>query len=242
MFSNSIYRKLNQIVFSSILILLFSCEKDINLSFSEINLLVEKDAVVEINIPKIDGSNDVAAKINKGVEDFVKRSLQMDSNDEIPKSLEESIAEFNSSYLDFKNKTTEEAKENLIPWEASIEGEISYLSNQVLCIAMNKYLNTGGVHGTLKISFLNFDINTGEPLFYKDFINDEVVLKAFLKPYLEKETVSIIVDDYNLPETIGLNDDGVVILYNINEIPSITNSLVEFTVPFKEINSLLKIY
>lgn len=222
--------------------MLFSCEKDINLSFSEINLLVEKDAVVEINIPKIDDSNEVAANINQGIEDFVRKSLQMDSNDEVPKSIEESIVEFNSSYLDFKNKTPEGAKEKLMPWEASIEGEITYLSNQILCISMNKYLNTGGIHGTIKISFLNFDIETGKPLYYKDFITDEAALKAFLKPYLEKETESIIGDDYNLPETIGLNDEGVIILYNINEIPAITNSLVEFTVPFKEINSLLKIY
>lgn len=89
---------------------------------------------------------------------------------------------------------------------------------------------------------MNFDAKTGNQLDYNDFINDKEKLKIFLKSYFEKEVGSISYDDFKLPETIGISDEGVIILYNINEILSYTDTLTEFTVPFNEVESFLKIY
>ena len=136
----------------------------------------------------------------------------------------------------------EELQLELTPWEAGVDGEVTYQSNRVISIAMNTYLNTGGVHGTSKVSFLNFEAITGKQLHYDEFIKDKDELKKFLKFYFEKEVENISFDDFKLPETIGLSDEGVIILYNVNEIPSYTDKLTEFTVPFDKVERFLKIY
>ena len=222
--------------------LLFSCEEEENLVFSEINILEEKEATVEINIPKAEGNDAISKSINSTLEDFTNKALNIDSSNDSQDSFEKSIDQFNTSYLNFKNQMVEELQLELTHWEAGVDGEVTYQSNRVICIAMNTYLNTGGIHGTSKVSFLNFDAVTGKQLHYDEFIKDKGELKKFLKFYFEKEVESISFDDFKLPESIGLSDEGVIILYNRNEILSYTDTLTEFTVPFDEVERFLKLY
>ena len=242
MLNNIPYRKFKILVSTFIICLFYSCEEENKIAFSEINILEENATVVEINIPKAEGSDVICKRINFALTSFVNNTLRIDSNQRINDSLQNNIRQFNDSYLKFQNELTEELKLEITPWEASIEGEVIYQSNNLICIAMNEYINTGGIHGALKVSFMNFDAKTGNQLDYNDFINDKEKLKKFLKSYFEKEVGSISNDDFKLPETIGISDEGVIILYNINEIPSYTDNLTEFTVPFNEVESFLKIY
>ena len=242
MLNNIPYKRLKTIVFILAISLLSSCEEEINLAFSEINILEEKDATVEINIPKAEGDDAISKSINSALENFTNKALNIDSSNDVQETFEKSIEQFNLSYLNFKNQMVEELQVELTPWEAGVDGEVTYQSNRVISIAMNTYLNTGGIHGTSKVSFLNFDAASGNQLHYDDFIKDKTELKKFLKFYFEKEVESISFDDFKLPETIGLSDEGVIILYNINEIPSYTDKLTEFTVPIDEMERFLKTY
>lgn len=242
MLYNIPYKKIKTIVLTISIGLFSSCEEEINLAFSEINMIEEKETTVEINIPKAEGDDAISNSINSALEDFTNKALNIDASKETQETFEESIEQFNASYLEFKNQMVEELQLELTPWEAGVDGEVTYQSNQVVSIAMNTYLNTGGIHGTSKISFLNFDATTGKQLHYDEFIKDKDELKKFLKFYFEKEVESISFDDFKLPETIGLSDEGVIVLYNVNEIPSYTDKLTEFTVPFDEIERFLKVY
>lgn len=242
MLYSTTYKRFKTIVFIITIGFFSSCEEEINLAFSEINMLEEKDAIVEINIPKAEGENAISKNINSTLEDFTNKALNIDSGNNPQDTFEASIEQFNSSYLRFKNEMAEELQLDLTPWEGGVDGEVTYQSNRVISIAMNTYLNTGGIHGSSKISFLNFDATTGKQLHYDEFIKDKNELKKFLKFYFEKEVESISFDDFKLPETIGLSDEGVIILYNINEIPSYTDNLTEFTVPFDKMERFLKIY
>ncbi|MDX1702330.1 MAG: hypothetical protein R3250_17005, partial [Melioribacteraceae bacterium] len=112
--------------------------------------------------------------------------------------------------------------------------------NNVISIALNAYMNTGAVHGTSKVSFLNFDASSGEILDYNQFIDDKNDFQNFLIGYFKKEVGPIADEDFKLPESIGLDDEGIIILYNINEIPSYTDQLIEFNIPFDEVKSYLK--
>ena len=49
-------------------------------------------------------------------------------------------------------------------------------------------------------------------------------------------------EPFHLPENIGLNDEGVIFFYNVYEIASYADGITEFTIPFSDIESLLKIY
>ena len=229
--------------FLTLLIGLFcSCEEEINLAFSEINILEEKEVTVEINIPNAEGQDVISTNINSQLREFTNNALNIESDLNSESALEKGIEQFNSSYISFKNKLDSELQPELNVWEASIEGEVTYQSNNVICIAMNVYLNTGGIHGTSKISFLNFDATTGQLLDYKEFINNKGDFKMIVKGYFEKEAGIISDEAFKLPETIGLNEEGVIILYNINEIPSFTDKLIEFNIPFNEVKPLLKLY
>lgn len=219
-----------------------SCEEEINLAFSEINILEEKEAVVEINIPNAEGQNVISANINSELLEFTNNALNIDSDSNSGSTFEKGIEQFNSSYVSFKNNLGSELQQELTPWEAAIEGEVTYQSNNVICIAMNAYMNTGAIHGTSKITFLNFDASTGELLDYNQFINDKGDFRTFLISYFEKEVGPISDEDFKLPESIGLNDEGIIILYNLNEIPSYTDNLIEFDIPFDEVKSYLKRY
>ena len=219
-----------------------SCEEEINLVFSEINILEEKEAVVEINIPNAEGQDIVSANINSELLSFTTNALNIESDSNSEETFEKGIEQFNSSFISFKNNINSELQTELAPWEATIDGEVTYQSNNVICIAMNTYLNTGAIHGTSKISFLNFDASTGQLFDYKEFINDQTDFKRKVKSYFEKEAGFISDEDFKLPESIGLNDEGVIILYNINEIPSFTDKLIEFNIPFDEVKSYLKRY
>ena len=242
MLDNITYKRFKTVVLSLTISLFFSCEEEINLAFSEINILEEKDAVVEINIPNAEGDDVISKSINSVLQGFTNNALNIDSSNDTQDSFEKSIEQFNSSFLKFKNQIDEELQLELTPWEAGIDGEVTYQSNRVISIAMNTYLNTGGLHGTSKVSFLNFDAVTGKQLHYDEFIKDKDELKKFLKFYFEKEVESISFDDFKLPETIGLSDEGVIVLYNVNDIPSYTDKLTEFIIPLDEVERFLKVY
>ena len=227
--------------FLTLLISLFcSCEEEIKLAFSEINILEEKEAVVEINIPNAEGQDIVSANINSELLSFTSNALNIESDRNSEGTFEKGIEQFNSSFISFKNNINSELQTELTPWEATIDGEVTYQSNNVVCVAMNTYLNTGAIHGTSRISFLNFDASTGKLLDYNQFIDDKGDFKNFLKSYFEKEVGPIPDEEFKLPESIGLNDEGVIILYNLNEIPSYSDNLIEFNIPYDEVKSYLK--
>lgn len=242
MLNNIPYKRLKTIVFILSIGLFYSCEEEVNMAFSEINILKENEAIVEINIPKAEGDNAICENINSVLEDFTNNALNIDSSNNVQDSFEKSIEQFNSSYLNFKNQMVKELQLELTPWEIGIDGEVTYQSNRVISIAMSTYLNTGAIHGVSKVSFLNFDATTGKQLHYDEFIKDKDKLKKFLKFYFEKEVESISFDNFRLPETIGLSDEGAIILYNVNEIPSYTDQLTEFVIPFDEVEQFLKVY
>ena len=241
MFSKSIKHKLKNTFILLIISVLFGCEQESNIDFYEENILLNEPTVVEINIPIANGDQVICDSINKAVTNFVIQALNVDTIKDI-KNIEESIVNFHTSFNNFKNNLSPDVQQDLTVWEASIEGEVIYQSHQLICIAMNKYLNTGGVHGTSKVSFLNFNSQTGESIHYETFVTDKEKLRKVLKSKFEKEIGPIAIEDFRLPETMGLNDEGIIILYNINEVPSYSDTLIEFTVPFDEIDQFLKIY
>lgn len=222
--------------------ILFSCEEESNLAFSEINILEEKEAIVEINIPQAMGGDLVSSRINSELIEFTNNALNIDSVDKKLDTFDKGIEEFNLSFDRFTKSLNEEIQLEITPWEVAIDGEVTYLTNNLICVAMTTYLNTGAIHGTSKITFLNFDGSTGELLDFNSLIDDKIELKKIIKPYFEKEVGTISDKDFKLPESIGLDDEGIIILYNKNEIPSYTDRLTEFKIPFSDVKSILKVY
>ncbi|RKE98996.1 DUF3298 and DUF4163 domain-containing protein [Ichthyenterobacterium magnum] len=221
-----------------------SCKKEVTLNFKEQNISLTENAVIDINYPKAEGSKDIANLINKKIENYIVNQTNMTEDSLVEVSIDDAIKKFNQEYIDFKNEFPDSSQQ----WEAMIDGEVTYQSPELICIAINSYLDTGGAHGNSYIKFLNFDANNGVQLHKKAIIKDEEVfsniVSNFLKAEIENESIENIFfeGNFKLPESIGFNDEGVIILYNAYEIASYTQGITEFTIPYDEIEQAIKRY
>lgn len=224
-----------------------SCNQEVDLTFSETNFSFNKNAIIEINVPNADGTNTVSKAINSAIENFIVNTIDFSEDSLTNVSLNEAVKKFDSIYIAFKD----DFEENTLVWEALIDGEVTYQSPALTCIAINSYLNTGGAHGNMTISFLNFDPQTGQLLHLDDHIKNPSGLVKLAEKYfnleLQESSDEEGFDDYffgegfHLPANIGFSDDGVILLYNVYEIAPYSEGVIEFTIPFEEALPYLKI-
>ena len=224
------------------LLSVFSCVEEDKLSFIETNEIFKNNAIVEINIPKAEGNSDLANTINYKIENHIANMLNFSEDDTDSITLNDAVNKFDAEYKAFKN----DFEESALVWEALFDGEVTYQSAEIISIAINGYLNTGGAHGNMNVTFLNFNPKTGHVLTFDDvFTNKEDLTKA-IKPFFDKETKPSNISyffgkEFHLPENIGFSDEGVILLYNVYEIAPYSKGITEFTIPFEEVLQYIKI-
>lgn len=214
--------------------LLFNCEDDATLHFSETNITSANNTIVEVNIPLVIENNAIAKSINGLISNHVAEVLQIGQQHSSTATIEESIENFNAEYQSFVN----EFPNSLQEWEAQIDGEVIFKTPEIISIAVTSYTNTGGAHGVLNISFLNFNAATGTLLNNSDLFVDIDGFKNLAKKHLQLalEDEDPLFDDasFVLPKNIAYSDDGLILLYNNSEIKSYTEGILEFNIPFEE--------
>ena len=140
---------------------LVSCKKEIETTFIESDFNTDNHKNVHINVPVATGNTGVSEKINIILSVYVSKALQIgDLENKTIKSIEESVADFTNEFNTFKKDFPEDSQE----WEAQIDGEVFFQSPEIITIATTSYINTGGAHGSLNISLLNFNVETGEKI------------------------------------------------------------------------------
>ena len=217
------------------------------LTFSEANIIKKDNAIININIPNAEGTTNLSKAINSTVENFIVNAISFNEDTIINISLNDAIKKFDSIYIAFKD----DFEENSLIWEALIDGEVTYQSPEITCIAINSYLNTGGAHGNMNISFLNFNSQTGKNLQLEDYIKNHKDFLKLAETYfnleIEEESNKDSFNDYffgdsfHLPENIGFSDEGIILLYNNYEIAPYSEGITEFTIPFEEVLKYIKI-
>lgn len=227
------------------LLCLFSCEDETMMSFSEINILVENESVVEINIPKAEGDSEASKKINETLVHFTNRTLNIDAAKDAKTTIKENIEVFNASYKTFKAQIEKLSLTDLPVWEALVDGEILYKNEAIISIAMSSSINTGGAHGNVVMHFFNFDQKTGALLKNKDLFHDVSAFTALAKKHYEKELFSSYTNTevdfgnkgFRLPKTLGFSQDGVILFF---DTLTPTSEPLEFTIPYAAANEYLK--
>jgi len=218
-----------------------SCVTDNEIIFKEVEITVEGNSIVSINIPKAQGDFIISDSINKTITHTISQSLNFgEENLNTKKSLEEQILAFNNEYTSFKKDFPDSAQE----WEAQIDGDLMYQSSEIISIALSTYINTGGAHGILTIRFLNFDPGSGLKLENDKLFNDIEALGAIAKSYFnefieENDSVVFDPDKFSLPQNIGFEEEGIVMLYNTYEVAPYASGIIQFTIPYSEISSNL---
>lgn len=229
------------LLFFSISLFFISCVDDTKVEFSEINITTPKNKIVEINIPKATGDKAVAEKINASIETTIINYLKFeDIENKDVSTIEASITNFNNAYNQFKS----DFPESVMEWDAQIDGEVMYHSEVVITIALTSYQNTGGAHGLLNISFLNFDVETGESISNADLFSDfsafkKIAEQHFTNEIADKKDQYFEPEKFTLPANIGFDDEGLFLLYNAYEIAPYSTGLTEIHIPFEEVSMLL---
>ncbi|MCR8667070.1 DUF3298 and DUF4163 domain-containing protein [Aestuariibaculum sp. M13] len=225
-----------------IVLLLFSCNEDSNTTFSIITVTTDNNKLVEINIPKAEGSNEISKNINNEINKVVSASLHI--GEETPNaeaSIEENIEKFNTEYNDF----AKDFPESTFPWEAQIDGEVIFQSPELISISITSYTNTGGAHGNVLISFLNLDARTGNRIANEELFNNEKDFETIAKTYFDKsiedKNTLFEPENFQLAQNIGFSEEGLIMLYNTYEIAPYSAGIIEYTIPAEEVNSLLAI-
>lgn len=223
-------------------IILFSCKnEDPAISFKESTFSQKNTSSVEINIPMALGESHSIEKINTAIENKVISSLNTFDTDHTGRTtITENINLFNKQFESFKADFPESNQ----VWEAQIDGELMFQSDEIISISITSYINTGGAHGNLNITFLNFNAKTGDLIPVNELFNNLEAFKKVVKPYFlrsikDKEVTTNKIEGFTLPKNIALNDEGIILLYNPYEIAPYSTGIIEFIVPFEEINSFL---
>lgn len=243
---NIFHYKLKKIFcYNLLFLLLIGCKKEVSLSFSEEIITSETDAIIEIVYPKANGDKLVSNAINTTIETHISNTLNFDADKESV-AFNQAIKTFNNNFKTFKNEFPDSSQK----WEALIDGEVIYQSPEVISLALNTYIDTGGAHGNGQITLFNFNPETGLEYKNKAIIkNSEAFLelaRSHFKAELNDDANKSIEDyfwgdDFKLPENIGFSHDGIILLYNTYEIASYSQGITEFTIPYEEANKYLKI-
>jgi len=219
---------------------LFSCKEDIKIAFTEINSEHNTNAIVEINIPNAEGNSSLSTSINSKIESLIANTLNFVDDDSEAISLKDALEKFDNEYKSFKN----DFEENALVWEASFDGEVTYQSSEIISIALTSYLNTGGAHGSMNVTYLNFNPNTGALFTHEDLISNTpafttLAQQHFMSAIKTRNDLGIedyfFGDDFQLPENIGYNDEGIILFYNVYEIAAYAIGITEFTIPYEEV-------
>ena len=236
-------------LFLTVLILsifLFSCTEEEVLVFADKTEVYTDNANIEINFPYAEGESARAKKINATIENHIANMLLFSEEPQELLGLDQAVSQFDKEYKRFK----EDFSESALVWEAIFDAEVIYQSQEVITLAINGYLNTGGAHGNMNITLYNFDEN-GKILEIDDIIKDQEAFIDFVEPYFEraikekdqeqKMSDYFFGDPFHLPANIGINEDGVLMLYNVYEIGSYAQGLTEFTIPFEDVEKFLRL-
>ncbi|WP_298900836.1 DUF3298 and DUF4163 domain-containing protein [uncultured Psychroserpens sp.] len=233
-------------LFLYILTLVCSCTKEAKLNFTEQHIETSEVAEISIVYPKAEGSKNLIDNINSPIEDYIVNQINFSEDAQTKLSIDDAVAKFNYEFKNFKNDFPDSAQQ----WEALIGGEVTYQSPEIITIAINSYLDTGGAHGNTNVRFFNFDPQTGRLLTKKDLISNLSAFSKEVKRRLAEEMKTednpdfedlFFGKDFELPESLGYSDEGLIILYNPYEIASYAQGIIEFTIPFETIDSYLKL-
>jgi len=221
-------------------VLFFGCKEDLSLYFSEVNITTDNNTLVEINIPKAFGDSTISNNINSEISKLIISQLNIgDSETSTSKTIEESVTAFNNEYRAFVSDFPESTQ----PWEAQIDGEVMFQSEKVISISLTFYINTGGAHGNLHISLLNFNALTGKSIDNNDLFNNSEAFKNIAKIHFDNtikdKNTLFEPDNFILPENIGYTEEGLMLLYNVYEIAPYSTGTIEFTIPYNEVDSVL---
>lgn len=207
-------------------------------------------AKVEASFPIVTGApSEIGQGINDSILKFVKYSISSfhhgSAQSEI--KIEDLVTEFFDEYQLF----TEDFPDFEMPWTIEIKGKILYQSEKIISIQMEEYSYTGGAHPNYNISLLNFDLVRKRVIQLDDLITDPEKLKLIASEKFRKarniqagdsfESAGFLFgDSFSLPANFALTEEGLFLFYNPYEVGAYVLGPTSFTIPYREIETIME--
>src|SRR5690554_2382239 len=247
----------NYFIFLMLVFLAAGCKKEIPLQFSEVEITkatfseCEKRDCPEIFIkyPEAKGSA-VADSINKHIKNITVALLDFEQDVlKTSKTIEEAAFDFFNTQLQYE---TDFVDEGFVPFEAIIESQLLFESEDLISFKTNFYIYTGGAHGYSGVRYLNIDKKSGAKLKAKKLFTN---LSAFTTLVEKKfrETYDITTDNsinstgfwfenevFYLPENIGITENEIILAFNSYEIAAYMMGVIEVRINKLEAKDLLQ--
>lgn len=241
----SLLKKLSYLLLIALVVT--ACNEDVKLTFETQQIDKSADAVIAITYPKAIGTKAVAEKINQKIEHVIANEMNMAETTENNMSITDAVSEFDNEYKTFKNDFQDSSQK----WEVKVDGKVLYESAEVISISLHSYIDTGGAHGNSRLTYLNFNPETGALLEEDEIISNPskfkaVAEKAFkeqTKPENADETIEdfFFGEDFQLPANMGFSKEGLILLYNNYEIAAYTQGATKIILPYETVKGVLHI-
>lgn len=164
------------------------------------------------------------------------------------KSIKNAYNVFASNYTKFKTQFPDAPG----CWEVDLKGDTIMYSSKIIQYQMDHYAFTGGAHPNSFRTYYVFDVQTGKELESSSFLADSVALlkkveKSFRK--LENladtsnlENAGYFLDNHKffLPANYAFTREGIYFYYNPYEIAAYARGAITFTIPYKELEGIVK--
>lgn len=178
---------------------------------------------VSITVPEAVGAG--ADSINNRIFRSVREIVHFGEKPADAKSYEEVMASFVGAYEELVKKYPDED----VPWDAKVEGSVSYKNDSIVNIKLTHYTFAGGAHGYGADTSLLFDAKTGHSLTADNFIKDKkgftaLAEKKFRVKYkitganINSTGLFFLNDKFSLPNNIFFTDKGLLLQYNTDEV------------------------
>ncbi|MEP2236828.1 MAG: DUF3298 and DUF4163 domain-containing protein [Maribacter sp.] len=230
--------------------LLLACNNKNSLSFEPLTIATdscENCTSVRIEIPQANGKTKISKTINAALEGEIIALLNFyeESN---AQNLEEAKETFLDDYKEVNGKFPEES----MPWEATVEGNITFENESIITIKLESYIYTGGAHGYGTNRFLNFDKLNSTELYQEDLFTDLEEFKTFAETLFRKQEnipaegsindtgFMFETERFYLPDNMGYTENGLLLYYEPYEIASFADGPIILTIPYAEANTFLK--
>lgn len=233
-----------------ICVILIGCNNKNSVSFEPLTITTdscENCTSVRIEIPQATGKTKLSKTINNALEGEIIALLNFyeESN---AQNLEEAKETFLNDYKEVNGKFSEES----MPWEATVEGSITFENESIITIKLESYIYTGGAHGYGTNRFLNFDKLNGAELYQENLFTDLEEFKTFAETLFRKQEnipaegsindtgFMFETERFYLPDNMGYTENGLLLYYESYEIASFADGPIILTVPYAKANAFLK--
>jgi hypothetical protein len=224
---------------------LYSCLSEGKKTLTEEQQFTAEDfPTIQANIIFLQGKGEAYERMNQIITDSTLASFYLDQPvTSIPAALDAFVKQYESFKTDFPE--TEQV------WELTVETELVFESSTVLTYAINTYSFTGGAHGNDRVQLLSFNPQTGAVFDNSELIRDQDAFREIAEAYFlssQKDSNAnfsmedfFFGEEFKLPENIGFNEEGLILLYNVYEIASYAQGYTEFVIPYEALDGVLKI-